>query len=173
MPFAISHLVERSGVSARTIRKYIRIKLMAPPEGRGPSAFYSDRQLYEAICIAGLRAEGAGYDAIAAQVPGWSLVKLRAQAHRYEKAREPPPPAPPVADPGPGAEPMKDPRGLPRETGGEGQPIEVLPDGDLPDGPRWALVSLLPGMALMVRDDAAAIVKRAAREIIAQYGSRP
>jgi hypothetical protein len=57
---------------------------------------------------------------------------------------------------------------LPR-SGGLPAPSD---DAPLPAGPRWALLPLLPGMVLMVREDAASVVKRAASEIIDRYGVR-
>jgi hypothetical protein len=100
------------------------------------------------------------------------------------KKTDPVAPAPPPAPPPPVAPTPLDPPAL------EGEPIgprprlprsaaahvrdlgaPFPPDADLPDGPRWVLVSLLPGMALMVRDDAAPVVRRAGAEIIDRFGT--
>jgi hypothetical protein len=44
--------------------------------------------------------------------------------------------------------------------------------GSLPETPRWGIFPLLPGMALMVREDAAPIVRSAAAEILGRFGTQ-
>jgi hypothetical protein len=180
MLYTMADLVERSGVSARTIREYIRLNYLEPPAGHGPGAAYTEEQLLQAVCVARLRANRVDWVQIAGQVPGWSLQKLRA----YVKKTDPVAPAPPAAPPPPAPATPLDPPALegepvgprPRLPRSATAPVGDLetsfpPDDDLPDGPRWVLVSLLPGMALMVRDDAAPVVRRVAAEIIERFGT--
>jgi hypothetical protein len=172
MEYLMSDLERLTGLSGRTIRSYIAMGYLSPPTGKGPAARYSEQQMLQAVCIARLRARGANWDEVAALVVGGSMAKMRA----YVKKTDPEPPAP-APSPGPAASPF-DPPALPGEPvaparqlpRGKAGPID-LDQSLLPDGPRWALVPLLPGMVLMVRGDAAAVVQRAAAEIIERYGS--
>jgi DNA-binding transcriptional MerR regulator len=172
MLYTMADLERLAGVSARTIREYIRLNYLQPPTGHGPGATYTEEQMLAAVCVARMRARGVGWDEIAGQVPGWSTAKLRAYVKKTDPVAAKPDPPPPQA-----SSPL-DPPAL------EGEPVAPrrrLPHGHgdkldhdaaaLPEGPRWVLVPLLPGMALMVRDDAAAVVRRAAAEIIERYGT--
>jgi hypothetical protein len=172
MDYWMADLASRSGLSGRTIRNYVRIKLVEGPLGHGPAARYSERAMLQAVCIARMRAGGADWDEVGALVVNGSLAKLRAYVKKTDPVAEAPPaPAPqipsPVDPPALEAEPVARRRQLPP---GEGARLD-RDDAALPEGPRWVLVSLLPGMALMVRDDAAAVVRRSAAEIIERYGS--
>jgi DNA-binding transcriptional MerR regulator len=60
MLYSMADLVERSGVSARTIREYISLGYLQPPEGHGPGAAYTEEQLLQAVCVARLRANRVG-----------------------------------------------------------------------------------------------------------------
>ncbi len=168
----MSDLARLTGLSGRTIRGYIAHGYIPPPTGKGSAARYTEHQMLQAVCIARMRAAGATWTEVAALVVGTSIAKVRAYVKKTEPAPEPPPEAPaqspstldPPLLPG---EPFASRRRLPP---GEAGPM-ALDDAGLPDGPRWALLPLLPGLVLMVRDDAAAVVKRAAAEIIERYGS--
>ena len=187
-------MVELTGVAPRTIRGYIRRGLVPPPDGVGLAAEYGDEHVLRITAVAGLRAQGESLEAIAEQLPGWSPAKLRSFVARWRatqsKAREAAAaeassavaPAPQPATQGPPAEALGAgepvPRAaLPREASPGPRPGAVEPEAaggaSLPDGPRWVLVSLLPGLALMVRDDAAPLVRRAAAEICEQYSANP
>jgi hypothetical protein len=103
-----------------------------------------------------------------------SLEELREYVKRTDPpAPEPPPPPPPVDPPVLDGEPVepraKLPRGSSTQTDLDASPRSAR--ADLPDGPRWILAPLLPGMVLMVRDDAAPLVRRAAAEIVERYGA--
>ncbi len=49
--------------------------------------------------------------------------------------------------------------------------VDGSPDGDLPGGAHFVVAPVLPGLALMLRHDAAPLVKRIAGEILARYGA--
>jgi hypothetical protein len=55
------------------------------------------------------------------------------------------------------------------ESNVAGAEINVM--ADLPAGARWIIAPLLPGLALMVREDTSSVVRRIAREIAEQYGA--
>jgi hypothetical protein len=173
MPYTMADLERASGLSSRTLRDYIRLKLLEPPSGHGPGATYTEEQLLSAVCIARMRARKTSWTDIAGTVPRWSLRQLRA----YVKKTDPPKPpaAPPSAPPPSPFEPPVlegEPAGPPRQLPGSGDLPAAPDEPPLPGGPRWALVPLLPGMVLMVRQDAASVVRRAASEIIDRYGVR-
>jgi len=168
----MSDLARLTGLSGRTIRGYIAAGYMPPPTGKGPAARYTEHQMLQAVCIARMRSRGADWDEVSELVIGTSIAKLRAYVRKTEPVAEAPP-DPPAAPRSPfdppllEGEPTASRRQLPP---GKGGPID-LDDALLPDGPRWALLPLLPGMVLMVRGDAAAVVKRAAAEIVERYGT--
>jgi hypothetical protein len=179
MLYTMADLTAASGLSARTIRDYIHHKFIEPPQGNGPAALYTEQQLLSAVCIARMRARKVGWDEIGATVPHWSLAKLRGYVKKTDPApakTEPvvtPPPSP-LDPPALEGEPIGPRARLPGAGGASPGPRAVTHDDHdavLPDAPRWMLVQLLPGMALMVRDDAAKVVKRTAAEIIERYGS--
>ncbi|HEY8039561.1 MAG TPA: helix-turn-helix domain-containing protein [Polyangiaceae bacterium] len=176
MDLTMADLVEQTGVAPRTIREYVRLEILPRPRGTGPAALYSREHLLRLWAIVHFRAEGVQLDEIK---KGLARMSLREIA-RFKPKAPAPTPAPPEAEaPGqPGAPPPlgPDPEHAQLPPRGRAPRADLAgagPHGDegLPDGPRWAIVALLPGMALMVRDDAPRIVRRAAREIIERYGS--
>jgi DNA-binding transcriptional MerR regulator len=70
MGYTISDLEERAGVKARTIRGYVRLGYINPPRGRGTGAEYDEEQLLQAVSVVRMRAQGAGWTAIAESIPG-------------------------------------------------------------------------------------------------------
>jgi DNA-binding transcriptional MerR regulator len=77
MPYMISHVVELTGVKARTIREYIQLGMVPRPEGNGPAALYDEAHVLRIRTIAAMRARGALRDEIAATIRGWSNAKLK------------------------------------------------------------------------------------------------
>lgn len=180
MRFRMSDLVERSGLSARTIREYIREGFLRSPEGRGPAATYDEEQLLRVVTIARMRANRADWQQVSAFLDDSSLAQLRA----FVKKTDPAPPAPPTAPNGapaasepPAVEGEPVPPGLPprapRATAADVLAAEDA-DADAPfeDGVGFVMLNVLPGLALMLRSDASPIVKRAAREMVRKYGAR-
>jgi DNA-binding transcriptional MerR regulator len=161
MDLTIGDLVEQTGVAPRTIREYVRLEMLPRPTGLGPAALYTKRHLLLLSAIVRLRAEGMLLEDIKEQLAGMTPQQLA----RYA----PKPPPKPAPEPPPAVE-----AAVKNEPAAPPKALEMPPHRageSLPEGPRWVLVSLLPGMALMVRDDAAAIVRRAATEIIDRYGT--
>ena len=174
MPYVISEVVERTGVAPRTIRNYITLKLVSPPEGMGPAARYEDHHVLQILTVSRLTGRGLTFPQIAEYIKGWPLAKFR----RYVKSTEPEPEPPPAPSDGAGTE--KDPEAL------EGEPISrrALPPrrgtelkragehasgGGLPDGLGGRLFRLLPHVVLWLGDDASPYEIEAAESIYARF----
>jgi DNA-binding transcriptional MerR regulator len=174
MPYRMSDLVERSGLTARTIRDYIRCGYLGPPSGHGPAATYSEEQLLAVIVIARLRAEKKTWPEVAQRLVDWSLKQKRA----YVRKTDPPAPTPaaPAAEASPPAlEGAPAARALPPghpEAATTTELAAMGPAGADPllAGRSFVMANVLPGLALIVDHDAPAIVKRVAAEIIEKYG---
>lgn len=169
MAYLISNLVEETGVAPRTIREYIQRGMMKPPHGRGLGATYDEEHLARLTVIARMRAKGDGLDTIAARIARWSVAKLEKYIAADDAAKAaadtPPPPeaqanahAPPPASLPPPARPH------------DVENAALIGGGALPDGPRFVLATLLPGLALMVDEEASPLVRRIAGEICERYG---
>jgi DNA-binding transcriptional MerR regulator len=162
MPYAMSHLAERTGLAARTLRQYVALGLIPPPEGHGLGAVYQEEHMVRAIAIARMRDQGDSLAVIQETFAAWSLEQIR----EFVRETEPPPSAPPLA-----AEPAEVPAApAPLPTALE-KP-ELVEAASLPGARRYVVCSLLPGMLLMVDDDAPQLVRRVAAEIVEKYGTR-
>lgn len=97
--YTIHVLVTESGVPARTLRDWIKHKVLPKPIGRGRAARYDDRHLLRARAVQQLRGTGAPLRDIRTRLAALSEQELRALV--------PPPPRPTTADgvPVPPAEP--------------------------------------------------------------------
>jgi DNA-binding transcriptional MerR regulator len=180
MEYLIADLVERSGLAPRTIRSYIALRIIPAPVVNGPAAVYGDEHLLRLVAATRMRAEGASLNAVAAKLGTMSLPQVRAYVRRTEPRPADPSPAapqpapaaePPVLD----GEPVSTRRKLPRDGAAAGADL-VSPwtseGASLPPTAHWGIFPLLPGMALMVREDAAPIVKSAAAEILGRFGAQ-
>ncbi|HEX8791745.1 MAG TPA: MerR family transcriptional regulator [Polyangiaceae bacterium] len=187
MDYTMADLEQATGLTARTIRKYMADGLLEPPERKGLAAVYPESTLVKAMCIVRMRAQAETWETVGARLRNWPMKRLR----EYLASTEPAPPQAPVAPP-PAPTPATATDGAPASTPAlEGEPVTPLPrlpptgaapreeleshasadDEWLPDGPRWLPVPLLPGLALWVREDAAPVVRRTAAEIVRRYGS--
>ncbi len=180
MEYLISDLVERTRLAPRTIRSYIALKIIPPPVGNGPAAVYGEEHLQRLIAAVRMRAEGASLAAVAEKLASMSLAQVRGYVRRTDPPKEPTAPSAeqptsPVETPALDGEPVPSGRQLPpmgsapRTTLATGAWAE---SASLPDTPHWGIFPLLPGMALMVREDAAPIVKSAAAEILGRFGTQ-
>jgi DNA-binding transcriptional MerR regulator len=106
--YTISDLAARSGVTHRTIRYYVEIGLLPPPEGAGRAAGYTDQHLERLDLIRRLQAARLSLDEIREELartrPGTdsALLSAREPAAPYDSAadylarlRRPPPAAVP------------------------------------------------------------------------------
>jgi DNA-binding transcriptional MerR regulator len=193
MQYTMADLEQATGLNARTIRQYMADGFLEPPKRKGLGAVYPESTFLKAVALARMRRQGEDWKTIGARLRNWPLKKLQ----EYVASTEPAPPAPPEPPPQPPAAaaaaadappPLPPPPSAPAL---EGEPVTRAPrlphpgsapreDLDasaptdeewLPDGPRWLLAPLLPGLALWIREDAAPIVRRTAAEILRRYGS--
>ena len=180
MEYTISELTERTGLAPRTIRTYIARKMVAPPVGNGPAALYGDEHLVRLVAIARMRAEGHSLDAVATALASMSLAQVRGYVRRTAPRKEPAAtageaPASPAETPALEGEPVPSARQLPPVDGAAHTTMAARAWADgasLPPTPHWGIFPLLPGMALMVREDAAPIVRSAAAEILGRFGTQ-
>jgi DNA-binding transcriptional MerR regulator len=135
-------LERASGVSARTLREWIRKKVLPPPIGGGRGAHYDDRHVAAARVIRHLRASGEALSAIRTRVAGRSESELHALL-----------PAPVVVSSA--------------AAGVEGK-VEASP----PPVQNLQLIELMDGLTLLVNADRGWQVRRVAEEIYRQYGGR-
>jgi DNA-binding transcriptional MerR regulator len=191
MEMVIGDLVEQSGVAARTIREYIRLELLPRPKGVGPAALYQREHLLRLWVIVAWKKEGklprdmkSALGAMTARE--MARFKPKEEGAQASGSADTAAAAPEV---GGAAEPSGAPasarhsardggrasrRRLGASTGqsGDSSALESLDaGGEALPGQRYSLVPLLPGMILMVRDDAPSIVRRAALEIVDRYGA--
>ena len=188
MEYTMADLERATGLSARTIRQYMADGFLEPPKRKGLGAVYPEATFLKAVAIARMRAQGEDWKTVGARLRNWPLKRLS----DYVASTEPRPPDPPVPPPQPAppavpppeptppstpaleGEPVTPPPRLPHASSPSREDLEARNAGDeewLPDGPRWVLAPLLPGLALWVREDAAPIVRRTAAEIVRRYGS--
>jgi DNA-binding transcriptional MerR regulator len=176
MIYTMAELEALTGLTARTIRDYIRHGYLAPPASRGPNATYDEEQMLRVVTIARMRAQGKRWDEVADRLKSSSLAKLRAFVRQTEP-KQPSPPTPPPSEGSAGfpaleGEPVVP--GLPprHPEAGTTTELDVLgkgPDGASSDGTRLVMAPVLPGLVLLVNEDAAPLVKRVAAEILAKY----
>ncbi len=183
MRFLMADLEERSGLTSRTIRDYIKLGYLAPPNGHGPAASYDEEQLLRVVTIARMRARRAAWDEIADFLVDSTVAELRAFVKKTDPATPPPAAASsPAAGPSPtffepevlDRGPVR--RGLPPNAPpvGRGAALEVDLEEDEPldGGVGFVVVNVLPGLALMVRGDASPMVRRVAKEMVKKYSAR-
>jgi hypothetical protein len=181
MPYYKDTVMERSGLPDRTIRNYIARGLLPPPDGYGLAATYSEEHMVRAIAIGRMRAQGDNVNTITERVAGWTKARFRRFVTETDPAPAPPPapafaPALAPLPPSPVAPAL--PQGL-ANAGDAASPgpallnsHEPIGDLDLPAGPSFRVLPLLPGLSLMLDSQAAPIVHRVAAEICHRYGRR-
>jgi DNA-binding transcriptional MerR regulator len=151
MDYFMTHLEARSGLKARTIRRYVSMGLVPPPRGHGLGAVYGDDALLRVIAIGRMSREGEGRDGIATRLNAMSRKEIRAFVERTEPAAEEAEPEVPLP-----ATSVVDPAAV---------------DAPLPGGDHFVMAPVLPGLSLFLRHDAAPVVKRIAAEILARYAA--
>jgi DNA-binding transcriptional MerR regulator len=179
MRYAMGEMSARSGLTARTIRTYIAEGYLDPPEGRGRGATYSEEQFLSLLVIARTRAQRLGWPEVVDRLRRWSLDEKRAFVATTE------PPAEDASEEGmaDGGDDVSGEEGGARRPGdGAGVAPPAAPghparggapsSGDgLPAGTSFVLAEVLPGLSLVVRHDAAPVVRRVAAEILARYAA--
>jgi hypothetical protein len=141
-PSTLGPLEQRSGVSARTLRHWIRQKLLPKPTGRGRGARYDDRHVVRAVVARQLRSTRASLPAIRTRIASLSDAELQALAQSEARAASMSAgvvPSPPLAP-------------------------------SYPSTP-WQVVTLVDGLVLMVNTTKGPLVRRIADDIYRYYGS--
>jgi DNA-binding transcriptional MerR regulator len=172
MRYTIADLVERSGLSARTIRSYIQLKFLDPPQGVGRAATYSEAQLLDVTMIRRMRGEGDGWGEVIDRVAGWSLEDKRAWVESAEALeRDAAGTLAPAGAGGPApAEVAPAAAEIDEAPAAIAAPVAEGAEG-LPAGPSYVVASLVAGLALVLRHDASPLARRMAREIVATYAA--
>jgi DNA-binding transcriptional MerR regulator len=172
MDLLIEDLVSQSGVAARTIREWIRLGMLPRPQGAGPAAVYTREHLLRLWVISANRRQGVLLEDIKAVLDGMSP---REMARFKPKGPAPtePAPSPSQAAPAPkeAAPPAPEHAAPPKLEAGPSDDARLGPTRAALPGRLYAVVPLLPGLILMVDEQAPSIVQRAAREIVERYGA--
>jgi DNA-binding transcriptional MerR regulator len=175
MPYVIADLVARSGAAPRTIRGYIERGLVPKPRGNGPAAVYSEEAMLRVVAITRLRAKGESLAAIAKRLERWTRKQLASFVAETEPTTAGSAPAPEVpAEHALHAAQGEPAASLPEHGADASAAIDAAtPDAlaTVPEALHYSLVPLMPGLALMVTDDAAPVVRRIANEVIARYSA--
>lgn len=163
--FKLDELAREADVPARTVRYYVQRGLLPAPEFRGRDTTYGDDHLQRLLAIKRLQAAHLPLDEIQARLHGATsseLERLVSGSVAVLAGREPPPsPIPPASFPG--RHPYRAPL----------RPDPTYPDAPASDVPElWQRIVLVPGVELLVRDDADPEARRLAREIQATYRHR-
>lgn len=98
-PYSIQVLQAESGIPARTLREWIRRRLLPKPSGRGRAARYDDRHLVRARVVQHLRIRDESLAAIRARIAALSEQQLLSLLPPAPRPTTPegvplPPPAP-------------------------------------------------------------------------------
>lgn len=98
--YEMSELEKVSGMSPRTIRKYIRMSLLPRGRGKGPATVYDERHMRRLKAICALRAQGVKLSAIKTRLHATSDDELNAllgvESVPKAPAREPDAPVTPT-----------------------------------------------------------------------------
>jgi DNA-binding transcriptional MerR regulator len=159
-------IVEKTGVSLRTIRLWVERGLVPKPLGRGVGTRYSEEHRIVIAAVAAFRRQGNHYlVGIKTALRKMSLDDMRdmigeerqdaPEAEEELEAAKPPEAALP---PPPGA------RALPDGAGATGDAL-ALPAA----ASRVAMIPLMPNLVLLVGDAASPLVRRIAAEIVEKY----
>lgn len=140
--FTIETLEQQSGVSARTLRHWIRQKLLPKPMGKGRAARYDDRHLVRAVVARQLRSTKLSLPAIRTRLASMSESELLALTQRQARAAA---------------------------ASADGVPAPP-PAPSYPSTP-WEVVELSDGLVLMVSTTKGPLVRRIADDIYRYYGS--
>ncbi|MFD0882905.1 MerR family transcriptional regulator [Variovorax dokdonensis] len=73
-------LSELTGVSARTIKRYVNLRLIHPAVGRTRAAVYDESHRADVMRVHALRAAGWGYERIREEMDSSRLLDARSQA---------------------------------------------------------------------------------------------
>jgi DNA-binding transcriptional MerR regulator len=93
VPYTKEELVAVSGVSDRTIRRYMERGWVERSDGHGPGTLYDDEQLVRIVAIDRMRGEGLSLSDIDERIRGWTTARFK----RFVAKTNPKPPEPAAA----------------------------------------------------------------------------
>jgi DNA-binding transcriptional MerR regulator len=152
--YSIQALQAQSGVSARTLRHWVREKVLPKPFGRGRGARYDDRHVLRARVIHRLRATRLSLPAIRARIDKLSEPELLALVAPEPSATTT------IAVPAPVPAQQS-----PAEAAPSPPPAPTYPSS------AWEVVELMDGLLLMVAGSKGPALRRIADDIYRYYGS--
>ena len=161
-PYSIRKLAELTGITVRTLHRWIHTGALSPTEFRGPATSYGARHVDEARAVKRLLGENLSLEAIRARL-------TRLSDDELARFLQPEPVAGGVSATASEAAPLDAPA-LGAATTKDALVQEPIGPDPTYAGERWEHVNLLPGLKLLVRDDSGALVRRIAQEIHERYG---
>ena len=155
--YTIKQLVAASHCPERSIRQYVLEGMLPRAPYRGKDTVYGDDHLIALRAITKLRKEQKMHRL--APLRAWFAGKSREEIAAFVTGAPITPATPPSAP----SHPIE-PEPLAPVTDPAPEPVLA--------GEKWAHLPLLPGMVLLVREGAPAVVARMAEEIRAKYGAQ-
>lgn len=169
----IQQLCAEVGVSDRTLRTWIKARILPRPDPAGSQTVYGESFYLRAMAAKALRTKNQRLSHIRAQLAEQTDDALRAIAGLEPPAAElalAPAPDPAVAlTPAPAPEPT--PPAPAPALAPAAAPIAAAPSP--PEAPRWRRIEVFPGVELHVRDDAGPFAQRIADDIAAARWPAP
>jgi DNA-binding transcriptional MerR regulator len=160
--YSIRQLAELTGITVRTLHRWIHAGALSHTDFRGPATSYGARHVEEARAVKRLLGENLSLEAIRARLTRLSDDELA----RFLQPE-------PVAGGAPAAASEAAAPDAPALGGaittGTLEQAKTGPETTYA-GERWEHVTLLPGLKLLVRDDSGALVRRIAQEIHERSG---
>ena len=156
--YDVATLARLAGIMPRTVRDYVRAKVIPKPPARGPATRYGDEHLVRIRAARYLLSRDRMTLAeVRARFAKMTLAQIEALVPRWEAPDAAP--VEPVA-PSPGGHVAPD------------APNDAATANTGPLGDRWERVELFPGLELLMRSGSAPFIERIAREIRDRYGVR-
>lgn len=173
--FSVREVAGLATCTVRTVRSYIRKKVLHAPEFRSAKTRYSRDFLIRLRAARALAQEGVLLETVARRLQAMKDEQLIRTAHLLAPGDSPPPPNTPPADDKaspPAAAPLTStaasvPVGRELPRGFEG----AYRSGTAPRE-RWDIFEICPGVKLLVTTDSDAEALRVAREIVTLFGPR-
>jgi DNA-binding transcriptional MerR regulator len=141
--YSMRELQDMAGVQGRTVRHWVRHKLIPKPLGRGRGARYTEQHVLLARVVQQLRTQRLSLRAIRARLAQLTPEQMKAMLPRPRDVR-------------------LTPEGMPAPP-----PTPSYPSTS------WEIVPLMDGLVLMVNSSKAPALRRVANEIYRYYGGLP
>lgn len=173
--FSVREVAALATCTVRTIRSYIRKKVLRAPEFRSAKTRYSRDFLVRLRAARALAQEGVLLESVARRLQSMKDDQLLQTAQLIPPGDSPPPPNTPLAEnnpSAPGAAPLA-------STAASTPVVRDLPRGF--EGPyrggtapreRWDVFEICPGVKLLVTTESDTESHRVAREIVSLFGPR-